>query len=89
MTRRLVVLGFMVFSLAGGFAFAQTNAGQELDPLLELLVKKGVITQAEASALQAEADAEKVAPAAPARNSRTAAPRRCPIGMPWMTSRRA
>jgi len=65
MTRRLVMLGVLVLGLAGGFGFAQTNDGPKLDPLLELLVKKGVITEAEATALQAEA-AAKEAPVAPA-----------------------
>jgi len=66
MSRRLMMLMALVFGLAGGLAFAQTSDPQQLDPLLELLVKKGVITAAEATALQAEADAEKAAPAAPA-----------------------
>ena len=65
MTRRLVMLGVLVLGLAGGLGFAQTNDGPKLDPLLELLVKKGVITEAEATALQAEA-AAKEAPVAPA-----------------------
>ena len=65
MARRLMMLMALVFGLAGGLAFAQSNDSQKLDPLLELLVKKGVITEAEATALQAEADAEKAAPSAP------------------------
>ncbi len=65
MTRRLVMLGVFVLGLAGGLGFAQTDDPRALDPLLELLVKKGVITEAEATALQAEA-AAKEAPVAPA-----------------------
>jgi hypothetical protein len=65
MTRRLVMLGVLVLGLAGGLGFAQTDDGLKLDPLLELLVKKGVITEAEATALQAEA-AAKEAPVEPA-----------------------
>ena len=66
MARRRMMMAVLVLGLASGVALAQANAQPELDPLLELLVKKGVITEAEATALQAEADSEKAAPAAPA-----------------------
>ena len=82
MTRRLVVLAVLVFSLAGGLAFAQSNDPQKLDPLLELLVKKGVITEAEATALQAEADTEKAAQAVPAPPSAAPATPAAPAELP-------
>lgn len=65
MMRRLIVTAALALSLAGGVGFAQTIDPPKLDPLLELLVKKGVITEAEATALQAEA-AAKEAPVEPA-----------------------
>jgi hypothetical protein len=80
MMRQLVMLGVLVLGLAGGFGFAQTDDGPTLDPLLELLVKKGVITEAEAVAIQAEAAAEEgkaapaPAPAVPAAQPAPAAP---------------
>lgn len=77
MLRRLVMLGVLVLGLAGGIGFAQTNDPPTLDPLLELLVKKGVITEAEAAALQAEA-AAKETPVAPAPTPAPAATQPAP-----------
>jgi hypothetical protein len=67
MSRSLSVIVLMLAIALPAMAMADDTG---LDPLLELLVRKGVITQEEAQALQTEADAEEstpaVAPAAPA-----------------------
>jgi hypothetical protein len=81
MMRRLVMAAVLVFSLAGGLAFAQSSDPPKLDPLLELLVKKGVITATEATALQAEVAAEKAAPAAPAPPAAPAAAAELPAAL--------
>jgi hypothetical protein len=59
MTRQLVMLGVFVLGLAGGLGFAQTIEPPKLDPLLEAARQEGVITEAEATALQAEADVRR------------------------------
>lgn len=71
MVRRTLVIGVCVLAFATGLAIAQTGNPDELDPLLELLVEQGVITQEQAQAVQAEYDRreaaeEAAAPAPPA-----------------------
>ncbi len=63
--KRITILGLVLLLLSVGSARAESPA---IDPLLQLLVKKGVITEEEARSLQAEAAAApaEAAPAPPA-----------------------
>lgn len=63
-TTRFLAAALMVVLLPLGAAVAQE--APRLDPLLDLLVRKGVITREEAVALQAEYDAAKTAGPPPA-----------------------
>jgi len=68
--RRIAILGLVLLLLSAGTARADGGA---LDPLLQLLVKKGVITEEEARSLQTEAAAAP-APAASAPPAPAPAP---------------
>jgi hypothetical protein len=51
------MIGVIVLTVVVAFGTAATTAAEDMDPLLRLLVAKGIITQEEAAALQAESEA--------------------------------